>query len=97
MSVIHETKQELGSITDLFPYEEDNDPNRKAHVVRPLENQHITEGQPMTGQSVVDIARMTSQHVVALCGYTWVPKYNPDSFDACEACLKIAERIMGES
>ena len=82
-------------LTILVPYEDSDDPNRRTHIVSPPENLHITNGDPkMLAQDVVDIARVIGQEVVALCGYKWVPKHNPDKFDACEACMTIAGHIM---
>lgn len=79
--------------TDLNPYEQSDDPNRRTHIVNPPLNIHIwVEG--MTMQEVVDIARFTGQEVVALCGYRWVPKHNPEKFDACKPCFEIAGKIM---
>lgn len=79
---------------DLIAYEEP-DPKReyKAHIVNPPANVHIWE-PGMTAQDIVDIARATGQHVVALCGYKFVPKHNPDKLDACEICIEIAGHIM---
>lgn len=82
---------------DLIPYEEP-DPQReyKAHIVNPPANTHIW--QPgMEAQDVVDVARVKGLEVVALCGYKFIPKHNPDKFDACEACMKIAGDIMREA
>lgn len=75
------------------PYEDSDDPNRKAHIVNPPGNLHIW--QPgMTTKEMVAIARRNGIEVVALCGYRWVPKHDPDKFDACETCIKIAGEIM---
>lgn len=82
--------------TDLIPYEEP-DPNReyRAHVVNPPANTHIWR-PGMEAQDVVDIARATGQHVVALCGYRFIPKHNPDKFDACERCFEVAGEILSQ-
>lgn len=82
--------------TDLIPFEEP-DPNReyRAHIVNPPANLHIWE-PGMEAQDIVDIARATGQHVVALCGYKFIPKHNPDKFDACDVCMRIAGDIMSE-
>lgn len=83
------------TIEELFPYEESDDPTRKTHIVNPPKNIHIwREGMSM--QDVVDIARATGQEVVALCGYRWVPKHNPDKFDVCQTCMDIAGQLMRE-
>lgn len=79
----------------ITPYEDSNDPNTKAHIVNPPANLHIW--QPgMEAQDIVDIARATGQYITALCGYRFVPKYNPDKHDACDPCMKIAGDIMRE-
>lgn len=84
--------------TDLLdliaPYKESEDPDRRTHLVRPVENLHVTHGVEMSAQSIVDIARMNGQEVVALCGYRWVPMHNPESYEACGPCFKMAEWIM---
>jgi len=78
-------KEDLG---ELFPYEDSDDPNKKAHVVRAGDNPHI--GAPdWTGQEVVDAARALGLEVTALCGYKWIPKHNPANHDACGTCLDI--------
>lgn len=83
------------SIVDLLaPYKDSEDPDRRTHIVRPIENSHITQGMKMSAQDIVDTARMNGQEVVALCGYTWVPAHNPEKYDACGPCFKMAEWIM---
>ena len=92
-----ETEQEIGHITldEIAPYVDDNDPSVRTHIVNPPDNPHISHGYPkMTAQQVVDIARLSSIEIVALCGYKFIPKRNPDKYDACEACMKIAGDIM---
>ncbi len=80
---------------DLFPYEEPTDANTKTHYVNPPMNLHIWR-DGMTTQELVDIARATGQEIVALCGYRWVPKHDPDKLDVCEQCVKIAAQMMAE-
>jgi len=75
------------------PYEDLNDPNHRAHIVNPPKNLHIWR-QGMSAQTVVDTARLLRLEVVALCGYRWVPKHNPDKFDVCDGCMKIAGELM---
>jgi hypothetical protein len=83
----------LEMITDLFPYEETSDPNARTHIINPPKNLHIwTPG--METQELVDIARVTGQEIEALCGYRFVPKHNPEKFDVCEKCMKIAGDLM---
>lgn len=81
---------EIDNLT--IPYEDDGN-NRLTHIVSPPENPHIfTPG--MEAQDIVNLARYTGQEVVALCGYKWVPKHNPDKYDACQRCMDIAGAIM---
>lgn len=90
---------EYGPSTDglfeLFPYEDLNDANHRTHIINPTMNPHL-DGPGLTGQDIVDAARMSGQEITALCGYTWVPKHNPEKFDICEACMKIAQEYMSE-
>lgn len=80
---------------DIVPYEEVDDPNKKAHVVRQLDNPHIVGNfDDMTGQEVVNIARAMKIEIVALCGHRWIPRHNPERVDACETCIRIAGDIM---
>jgi hypothetical protein len=90
-----ETEQEVGRVVlnEIAPYVDDNDPNRRTHIVNPPNNLHIWK-IGMEAQDIVDIARLRGLEVTALCGYKWVPKHNPEKFDVCEACFKIAEQIM---
>lgn len=80
---------------DLVPYEDNDDPNLRTHIVNPPANLHIwTPG--MSAQDIVDTARLNSWPVTALCGFTWVPKHNPEKYDACSTCMDIAQKIMSE-
>ena len=91
-----DTLLEIVEDTDLFPYEEDNDPNRRTHIVNPPLNLHIFK-PGMSSQDVVDSARLLGLEVVALCGYRWVPKHNPEKYDICEPCIKIASELMRDA
>ena len=84
-------------LTDLFPYEEPTDANHHTHIINPPDNLHIWTPDMEHVQEVVDIARVTEQEVQALCGYRFVPKHNPEKFDACPACMKVAEQLMSEN
>ena len=86
-------KSELVLVEQFMPYEDDNDPNHRTHIVRPPENKHIFK-LGMTAQDIVDVARVTGQEVVALCGHRFVPKSNPEKYDACKSCMKIAGDLM---
>lgn len=88
-----EHTDDLGTRVLVLPYEESNDPTRRTHIVNPPANLHIWR-DPMSAQDIVDIARARGLEVVALCGYTWVPKHNPEKFDACEECFRIAGELM---
>lgn len=82
------------SIMDVVaPYEENGDPDHRTHIVRPVENKHI-HLSGMSSQDIVDMARLHRVEITALCGYTFIPKHNPEKFDACEACMTIAGNLM---
>lgn len=88
-----ETLTRPDELTVPYEHEDEAPGERKTHVVNPPKNLHIW--QPgMSMQEVVDIARMTEQEVVALCGYTWVPKRNPDRYDACSECMRLAGELI---
>lgn len=93
MTTLHTELEEL-TVTDLVPYEDTDDgKNHKTHIVNPPSNLHIF--QPgMEAQDIVDIARAGGLEVTALCGYTWVPKRNPEKYDVCDECMTIAGNIM---
>lgn len=84
---------DLGEIVE--PYEDDDDPNRKTHLINPAMNLRIQRiyGR-MEAQEIVDTARLFKHEVVALCGHKWIPVHNPEKYDACEPCFKIAGDIM---
>lgn len=96
-TIMPETDVDTGlTIMDqVAPYVDDNDPNRRTHIVNPPSNPHISRGFPdMQAQEVVNIARAQRIEIVALCGYKFVPQHNPEKYDACDACMKIAGDIM---
>lgn len=79
---------------DVAPYEDVEDgKDHKTHIVNPPNNMHIWM-IGMTSQEIVDTARMTGQHVVALCGYSWIPKRNPEKYDVCGECMDVAGELM---
>lgn len=82
-------------LDEILPYEESDDPNRRAHIVNPPMNLHIWR-PGMEGQDIVDLARLTGTEIMALCGFKFVPKRNPDKFDACDVCMKIAGHILSQ-
>lgn len=80
--------------TDQVLEYENTDPRKeyKAHLINEAGNTHIW--QPgMTAQDVVDLARLRGIMLFALCGYTFVPKHDPDNLPACEKCFEIAAQI----
>lgn len=83
----------------LNPFDEDDgsDPNRRAHYVTWEDNPEFVARFGVLGsQELVDTARLFRVEVIALCGYKWVPRLNPQKFDVCTKCANIAaDRIMG--
>jgi len=78
----------------VIPYEDTEDGDEHhTHLINPPNNLHIWL-PGMSIQEVVNIARTTGQVVVALCGYTWVPKRNPEKYDACSKCISVAGELM---
>lgn len=82
-------EQEVVELEELMPYEDNDDPLHRTHIIDGRQNDHITQGAEMSGQDVVDTARLLGMEVVALCGYKWVPKHNPQKFDVCQACIHV--------
>lgn len=94
MSTILPEVEPIGYVEEeLAPFEENNAPNLRVHIVNPPRNTHIWKSG-MTSKDIVDIARINQIEITALCGYKFVPKHNPDKYDACEECIKIAGAIM---
>lgn len=90
-----ETETDFGTdILDIVaPYEENNDPNHKTHIVNPPGNLHLWR-EGMSAQDVVNLARMRKIEIVALCGYRWIPMHNPEKFDVCDSCMREAGNLM---
>lgn len=90
-----ELTPEVETIVDLIPYEED-DGDHHTHIVRPTDNPHLDDAADpnITGQDIVDMARLIGAEVTALCGYKFIPKHNPDKYPACQRCFDIAGLIM---
>lgn len=83
-------------IVQILPYEDTNDGrHHMTHIVNPPSNLHIFTPD-MSAQDIVDVARATGQQVVALCGYRWVPKRNPEKYDVCQVCMDLAGVLMRE-
>lgn len=75
---------------------------RLTHIVTPADNPDIwalvasdrnISPADVTSQMIVDFARGCTS-VKALCGYEWIPKYNPEKYDTCGACLEEAHNRM---
>lgn len=62
------------------------DPGKAAHIV------FVPEDAGMTPQALVLAARVEGFHVIALCGYTWVPQQNPAELPVCQRCLEIYQQ-----
>lgn len=77
------------------PYEETNDPNHRTHIINPAMNLDIQHqfGRMEDPQEIVDIARLFGLEITALCGFKLIPVNNPESYDACEACMKIVSEV----
>lgn len=84
-----QTEIEQVVLEELFPYEDDGDPNARAHIVDFLSNREKFNMPYGTAKDLVDTARMLDQTIIALCGYEWVPKRNPMNHETCEKCLAI--------
>ena len=80
--------------TEILPFEENHDSNRKAHWVRPTDNGVTSKDDPTTSQDIVDMARLTDAEVVAACGTRFVPKHNPKGLPVCERCTDIANNAI---
>lgn len=78
---------------DLVPFEDTDDPEWKTHIVRPGDNLHVLRGPGVRGSDIVFAARMSGTEVVALCGFKFVPKHNPDKYPACQPCFHLAGQI----
>ena len=93
---LEHTETVIVNLIDFMPYDESKDPNRRTHIINPPANVHIWQ-EGMTAKEIVDVARATDQKITALCGYTWVPKHNPEKFDICEPCLVKAHAYIKEN
>lgn len=84
----------------LNPFEVDDGSNkdRKSHYVSPADNKELIEKYgTIDPDEFLNTARFHKDEVVALCGYTWIPKLNPIAFPVCPACARIAgDLIIGE-
>lgn len=78
---------------EATPYDENQDPNHRAHIVNPPMNLHIWK-EYMSAQDLVNYARLMKVEIVALCGFKWVPASNPEKHDICDHCIKKAGELM---
>lgn len=76
---------------DFLPYEDDATGEARAHIVRPEEN---GQRYDLSGQDIVDLARLNRTEVVALCGHRFIPTHDPAPALACEPCVDVAAAIM---
>jgi hypothetical protein len=85
--------QDVNLEQEVAPYEDDANGTHLTHLIIPNDNQHLwMEG--MTAKDSIAIARMAGAEVVALCGYKWVPKRNPDNYPICQKCYQTASAIV---
>lgn len=77
---------------EIIPFEENDDPDLRTHIVVGVDNLHIWRSG-MSSRDVVDMARMMGVEVKALCGYVFIPKHNPERFNSCEGCLRMASGL----
>lgn len=93
-----QTEIESIPLEDLVPYEDDGNTNEhRTHIVNPAMNVDIQRKYGrMDARTIVSTARMFGEEIVALCGYRWVPKRNPELYEACNNCMTIAGHIMKE-
>ena len=75
-------KEELAPFTDT-----DDGEKHLSHII------HVWQ-QGMNATNIVEIARLTGQELVALCGYRWIPMRDPRKYPACKTCVDIAANIM---
>lgn len=89
-----EIMTEKGEVVDFdfSPYEHSDDPNKKTHIIRGKENDHLWQ-EGMDAQDVVDLARLGGHELTALCGFKWVPKLDPAKHELCDECVRIWEML----
>lgn len=79
------------------PYTEDADPGHRTHMINPAANVELqAKFWRMDAGEIVKTARFFRMEIVALCGYRFIPERNPEKYDTCEPCAKIAGQIMSE-
>ena len=81
-------KEELAPFTDT-----DDGEKHLSHIIHIVNNTHVWQ-QGMNAIDIIEIARLTGQELVALCGYRWIPMRDPRKYPACKICVDIAANIM---
>lgn len=76
------------------------------HIVTPHENRRLwkeicvltgVSRNLVSGPDIVAYARKNNFYVVALCSHVFIPMKNPDEFDMCDYCMKVAQKRMREN
>lgn len=94
MTQLQEIEQII--IKEIVEFDDsDVTPDTRTHFINPPMNKHLRR-PGMTAKDIVDVARTLGVEIVALCGYRFIPKANPENLDTCEACMKIAQDIISE-
>lgn len=89
-----DTSTDTTTDTSILPFEDVDDPEHRAHYIRPFDNVHITgPDMSMSAQDIADTARLLGVEVVALCEFRWVPKADPRKYPVCEACVEVGVQI----
>jgi hypothetical protein len=86
-----DSAEDLESLVN--PFEKTDDPKLRTHSINPPANLHIWR-PGMSTKDVLFIARSQGLEVVALCGFRFVPVHDPEDYDACEECIRLAGEIM---
>ena len=85
--------EETTTVVETVIVEEPQAETPKMRHIIPPANLHIFRPW-MSTQDIVDIARVRGLEVVALCGYRWVPRSNPENMPTCDDCVRIAGEIL---
>lgn len=88
-------QSDIEIVEELIPYDDTDDgKDHLTHIVSPPENRHISNDLSLEAKDLIDLARVTGEEMIALCGFRFVPKRNPEKYDACQDCIRIAGEIM---
>jgi len=90
-TILPDTDTDISELVN--PYEKTDDPQWRTHIINPPANLHIWE-PGMSMKDVLHVARSQRLEVVALCGFRFIPVHDPEDFDACEECMRLAGEIM---